>query len=89
MLNDFRQINKGAHIERLHTGNPTYADDVSLATLHKPLLQYYLNRTYSQRWCFDFNPTKSVVIIFGDDICTGQALSLGGSDIPVMKGDLA
>ena len=46
MLNDFRQINKGAHIDQLYTGNPTYADDVSIATLHKSVLQYYLNMAY-------------------------------------------
>jgi formate hydrogenlyase subunit 6/NADH:ubiquinone oxidoreductase subunit I len=32
---------------------------------------------YSQQWHFDFNPSKSVVMIYGKDVCPESALTLG------------
>ena len=89
MLEELQDANIGAFIEGVYAGNPTYADDVSIATIHKPTLQRQLDKVhrYSKRWRFDFNPTKCVVIIFGKDTCPGNKLKLGDTVIPEQKGE--
>jgi hypothetical protein len=79
----------GTQIYHLKTGNPAFADDLSITCLHKPLLQKQLDKVYqySVRWRFRFNPSKSVILIFGEDTCPRRPLSLGGSEIVVKKGD--
>ena len=90
MLQELRDENIGAYVGPVYSGNPTYADDVSIATLHKPLLQKLLDKayTYSHLWQFDFNSTKSAIVIFGKDTCPKQTLRLGGSAIEVLQGDV-
>ena len=90
MLQELREENIGACIGPVFSGNPTYADDVSIATLHKPLLQKLLDKAhaYSHLWQFDFNSSKSGIIIFGKDTCPTQKLTLGGSAIEVLEGDI-
>ena len=90
MLKDLRNDGRGAKIDHLYVGNPTFADDVSIASLHKPVLQQQLNRVYqySLKWRFKFNASKSVIIIFGNDTCPDISLTLGETVIPVRGGDL-
>ena len=74
----------------MYVGNPTFADDVSIASLHKPVLQQQLDSVYqySLKWRFKFNASKSVIIIFGNDTCPDTSLTLGETVIPVRGGDL-
>jgi hypothetical protein len=83
------KLNMGAQIHNVATGNPTFADDVAAVTLHKPLLQRQLHKIYrySIKWRFDFNPSKSVILIFGEDTCPDVPLLLGTETIQVKKGD--
>ncbi len=80
----------GVHVQHMYTGNPTYADDVSIATLYKPLLQAKLDCVYrySQKWQFEFNASKSVFLIFGTDSYPSKALNIGGSMIETKAGDM-
>ena len=90
MLKELRQDDIGACIGTVYSGNPTYADDVSIATLHKPLLQKLLNtaHNYSQKWQFEFNSAKSAIILFGQDTCPKQKMTLGGCVIDEVAGDI-
>jgi hypothetical protein len=47
----------GAKIGTIQTGNPTYADDIGIISIHKPLLQKLLKIAYdfSCQWRFEFN----------------------------------
>ena len=69
----------------MHTGNPTFADDIAIVTIHKPLLQNLLDicHAYSRKWRFQFNSRKSEIMIFGRDCCPGTELNIGGKVIHV------
>ena len=78
---------RNAKIFNLETGNPAYADDLSVVSLHKPLLQYQLDKiyTYSKKWRFKFNPHKSVIMIFGENSSPDIPITLGGREIKVKQ----
>jgi hypothetical protein len=83
LLLQLRQSNLGAMISTLKVGNPCYADDLALVTLHKPLLQSLINicLEYSRKWRLHFNCGKSVVLIFGNDASSTMTLHLGNHPI--------
>lgn len=80
---------KNARIFRIQTGNPAYADDLSIACLHKQTLQVQLDRVfqYSRQWRFTFNPKKSVLMIFGDDKSPTVPVMLGHAEIGIKTSD--
>ena len=81
--------NANAKVYHLLTGNPAYADDLSVVSLHKPVLQNQLDTIYqySRKWRFTFNPSKSVVIIYGTDQCPSKPIKLGNQQITVKSSD--
>ena len=80
---------KNARIFHIQTGKPAYADDVSIACLHKQTLQMQLNQVfeYSRQWRFTFNPKKSVLLIFGEDKSPTVPVMLGNTEISVQSHD--
>ena len=52
-------------ISGLSLSCPSFADDISLITLHASFLQSLLTR-YSLQWRYEFNHTKSGVVTFGE-----------------------
>jgi hypothetical protein len=74
----------------MKTGNPTFADDLAVVCIHKRMLQAQLNTVYgySSKWRFKFNPGKSLIIIYGKDMCPDMPLYMGQTEIKITKGDL-
>jgi hypothetical protein len=90
LLKKLRESAIGATIGLIPTSNPTFADDIAIATIHKPLLQLLLNiaHTYSLQWRFEFNASKTEVVIFGTDLCPDLDLKLGDNLISVKDGSV-
>ena len=88
LLVRLRSMKSAAKISLLYTGTPSYADDIAIVTLHKPLLQRLLDCAYeySQKWRFEFNASKTELIIFGKDLCPDLDIKLGGDVIKVKNG---
>ncbi len=90
LLVSLRQAGIGTTIGNIHIGNPGYADDIAIVTIHKPLLQKLLNiaYSYSQQWRFEFNASKTEIIIFGKDYSPHSTLQLGGNEIQAKAGGM-
>ena len=88
LLIKLKESGLGAKIGTIQTGNPTYADDIGIISIHKPLLQKLLKIAYdfSCQWRFEFNASKSEVIIFGTDLCPSLKLKLGDKEIVTKDG---
>ena len=55
-------------IENIPVGWPTFVDDLTLLTLFPSFLQHLMSIVFdfSIKWCYEFNHTKSRVIVFGE-----------------------
>ena len=55
-------------INGLRVPSPSFADDISLLTLHPSFLKTFMNicNRYSIKWRCDFNHSKSGVVTFGE-----------------------
>ena len=55
-------------INGLRVPSPSFADDVSLLTLHSTFLKTFMNmcNCYGIKWRCDFNHSKSGVVTFGE-----------------------
>ena len=47
---------------------PSFADNICLTALHQSLFKILMNKchNYSKKWRYEFNPSKSGVITFGE-----------------------
>ena len=90
LMSSLRANAMGAKIGLKYCGNPAYADDIAIVTLHKPLLQKCLNIAfeYSQKWRFEFNSSKTEIIIFGKDSCPNLSLHLGPNALTISSGGI-
>ena len=88
LLNLLTESGHGAKLSGIDISCPTYADDISLVALHCSSLQAMLNIAYqhSTTWRYQFNPTKSSVLLFGTDI-QNVSLRLGPHELTVNKTD--
>ena len=55
-------------INGLSLSSPSFADDISLITLHASLLQFVMTKCfrYSLQWRYEFNHTRRGVVTFGE-----------------------
>ena len=55
-------------INGLRVPSPSFADDISLLTLHPSFLKTFMNicNCYGIKWKYDFNHSKSGVVTFGE-----------------------
>ena len=55
-------------IDNIPVGCPTFADDLTLLALFPSFLQHLMSIAFdfSIKWCYEFNHTKSGVIVFGE-----------------------
>ena len=55
-------------INGLRVPSPSFADDISLLTLHPSFLRTFMNicNRYGIKWRYDFNRSKSGVVTFGE-----------------------
>ena len=62
----------GVYVAGLYCGAPMYADDLALVASSSADLQAMLNivHTYSRKWRYQLNETKSVVMVFGEATVT-------------------
>ena len=58
--------------------------DTSQANIQREIDKVY---SYSQKWRFEFNSSKSTVIVFGKDTCPDMNIKLGGKPINEKHGD--
>ena len=89
LLDQLGTSGHGARLSGMNICSPAYADDICLVSLHKPSLQAMLNIAYkhSQLWRYEFNPSKSHVMVIGKDTSVGNKLKLGDQDIELVKVD--
>ena len=89
LIRSLKDSNCNAQIGHLKTGVPTFADDLSVVCLHKPVLQAQLDKIYafSRKWRLTFNPSKSVLLVFGKDQCSDLDIHLGRSIIKPQSSD--
>ena len=69
-------LNSDIPLEYLINGNVLVADDITLLSSQSSGLQSMLisMESYSNRWRFEFNPGKSVDVIFGESTKTHNLL---------------
>ena len=79
--------NLAARVGDIHTTCPAYADDIALVALYKPIMQRLLNLAYehSRKWSYDFNPSKSVLVLCGRDLSPSTGLYLGEQRLSSVK----
>ena len=55
-------------INRLRVPSSSFADNISLLTLHSSFLKTFINicNHYGIKWSYDFNHSKSGVVTFGE-----------------------
>ena len=89
LLKTLKNSGMGTQIYGIQTGNPAFADDLCITTLHKPMLQSQLDKVYefSTKWRMKFNPTKSAIVIVGKDTMPSISVTIGGLTIPVKEGE--
>ena len=90
LLRELLDSGYGAHIRNINITCPSSADDTALVSLSKPALQELANIStrFSNKWRFQYNPTKCVVEVFSlrestVDIYSG--IKLGNTVLPVVK----
>ena len=86
------QLNKSRHGVQLSKPPlnmccPAYADDISLVALHRPSMQALLSIVYqhSLLWRYDFNPTKSHVLVIGGKAIPKVDLYLGCQQLAIVS----
>ena len=62
----------GVSIDNIYCGVPMYADDLALVAGSPEELQATLDivHNYAQKWRYNLNAVKSVVMVFGETSCT-------------------
>jgi hypothetical protein len=85
MIRALKDSGKGCQIDLINCTDPAYADDIAVATLHKPFLQRLMDIAFQQslKWRFRFNAAKTEIIIFGKDNNPSRTLKLGAKEIAV------
>ncbi|PJE77768.1 hypothetical protein CI610_03305 [invertebrate metagenome] len=70
LLDYLSKSKHGAVIDRVPSGNPTLADDITLISTSPRSLQHLLNicQEYSMKWKFEFSDTKCKVLVIGNYI---------------------
>ena len=66
---------------------PTYADDMTLLTLHKSSMRRLLDIVYdhSRKWRYEYNAQKSHILVFGPDSSQEKGLYIGGEKLQVVS----
>ena len=85
LLLELKAHTGGCSINSIKSGNPTFADDISVAAGSRQSLQELFNNAYSKKWRFKFNSSKSKVMIFGKDTNPEMDVRLGDSVIEVVS----
>ncbi|CAC5407711.1 unnamed protein product [Mytilus coruscus] len=72
-----------ANISNIHTSNPSFADDVVCIGTSPQRLQILLNCAYdySFEWRFEFNPLKSVILCYRNEL--DHVFNLGDTSVNV------
>ena len=82
LLVALRKSGVGCHIVDLFVAAIMYADDLALIAPTRSALQQLLNicQDYGTEWCISYNPSKTMVMLFGKPAVPGP-LYLNGSSI--------
>lgn len=85
LIKDLAESGNGTMIGSISCGNPTFADDIAVATLSKMNLNNQLNIAYlySCKWRFNFNVKKTQCLVFGRDKRPDMPIKLGREVIKV------
>ncbi|VDI79669.1 Hypothetical predicted protein [Mytilus galloprovincialis] len=83
LLNELELVGT-ANISNIHTSNPSFADDVVCIGTSPQRLQILLNCAYdySLRWRFEFNPLKSVILCYKNEL--EHVFNLGDNDVNIL-----
>ncbi len=77
LLQTLENSRYGIAIQDIECASPTQADDIALVSLSPQNLQEMLTicGSYSRKWRFHFNTSKTKVMVFGESVNTGAKLS--------------
>ena len=89
LLDELMASGHGARVCGSNLSCVAYADDIALMALYKPKLQALLDIAYvhSCKCRYEFNPSKSHVIIYGRDMGPDMSLRLGSHELEVVGSD--
>ena len=77
-LDELDHLNEGIKIDGIKCGSPCHADDLALLSLAKFGLDQMMETSnrYSNKWRYDYNTGKSLVMVFGETACQFKRLKL-------------
>jgi hypothetical protein len=87
LIQKLKRDPNGFVIDQFNVTCPSYADDITVCCVTKPGLNVLLNiaYNYARTWRFEFNTSKSVVMVWGKDRCPGIQISLGPDQLKVVN----
>ena len=87
LILSIKSLGKGLIVNDINVSCPTFADDITIMCLYKNSLQAALDvaHNHSIKWRFQFNPTKSNVIVLAKKN-TDLVVRLGDNVLPQLKG---
>ncbi len=85
LINELTESGYGTKICSIRCGNPTFADDIAIASTSKMALNRQLDiaHRYSCKWRFSFNVKKTQGAIFGEDKSPDIVTKLGREVVQV------
>ena len=88
LLEDLVDCEAGTVIGDITTTSPTFADDLIVMAPNRSGLQKLINKAYdhSQRWRYEFNPDKCMIVAFGKEGSEESSFYMGHSVIKVIAG---
>ncbi len=86
LLRKLKDSGDGATVGQIRCGNPTFADDVAIATVTKQALNRQLDTAflYSCKWRFSYNANKSLAIVIGEDKRPDMNVKLGEDIVKIV-----
>lgn len=89
-LKMLQSCGKGCRIDEITVCAPAFADDIAISALYKPSLQKMFDMAYqySRKWRFNFNASKTVVVVFGKDTSPTIPLTIGDKAVKVAPSDV-
>ncbi len=87
LILELRAQTRGIKIGAIDCSCPSFADDMTVATLSKAALnhQFRVAYDYSNRWRFQFSAEKTCWLTFGRDMDPTTVVTLGGKPVATAK----
>ena len=87
LIQQLRNSSYAAQVGGMSIGSPSFADDISVVSLHKPGLNRMLAQCaeHSLKWRYEFSTEKCLAMIWGRDKWPELPIRLGNEEMQVVK----